>query len=149
MARRVAGACLLLLSIAGCGGSSVGEGAEVSVYVSEPLCTEAKEELSRKGSDVNGVEVRAVCLSDAEKPGGSLDLASAGADARRATEDSTTVAFVEPPGREASFTRPILDEAEIALIVSRSGSEAMARVLDALDSRGGEESPREAVREGP
>ena len=136
----------VLLSIASCGsGSGVSDGATVSVYASAPLCAEAKAELVRHGAEANGVRVRVLCLKDAEESGGRVDLATAGANARRATEDSTTVGFIEPPGREAGFTRPILDEAAIALIVDRSGADAMATVLAALDSRASDESPRESV----
>jgi hypothetical protein len=90
------------------------------------------------------VKVQVVCLIDAEEKGGRLDLARAGAEARRATQDSTTVAFLEVPGREVRYTRPILEEAGIAVLVGSSGTEAIAEVLDALDERG-EKSPREAV----
>jgi hypothetical protein len=92
------------------------------------------------------VRVRVDCLKDAEGAGGKLDLATTGANARRATEDSTAIGFVEAPGREASFTRPILEEAGIALLTSSSGAKAMTTILDTLESRG-DKSPREAVSE--
>jgi len=79
-------------------------------------------------------------------PGGKLDLATTGANARRATEDSTAVGFVEQPGPEAGFSRPILEEAGIALITSSSGAKAMATILVDLESRG-DKAPREAVSE--
>jgi branched-chain amino acid transport system substrate-binding protein len=145
------GVTVLFLAIAGSGcgsGSGVSDGATVSVYVSAPLCAGAKRELVRRGAEAGPARVRASCLKDAEGSGGRLDLATAGANARRATEDSSTVAFVETPGPEASFTRPILDEAEIALITSNSGAKAMSRILNALDSRSSDESPREAVWAG-
>lgn len=72
----------------------------------------------------------------------------AGADARRATEDSTAVAFLAAPGREDTFTEPILEEAEIALVADRSGAAAMAEVLKRLEARSSGESPREAVWAG-
>ncbi len=135
----------MLLSLAGCGGSSeVGAGASVAVYVSRPLCAGARSELGRSGSEAGGVRVRVICLADAEAKPGRLDLARAGAEARRATEDSTSVAFVQAPGPEVRFTRPILAEADIALFVETSGARAIARVLGALDERG-EDSPREAL----
>jgi hypothetical protein len=134
-----------LLAIAGCGsGSGVGEGASVSVYVSAPLCAEAKEELLRRGAQAGDVSVRVGCLKQAESARGRVDLAAAGADARRATQDSTTVGFVEPPGREAGFARPILEEADVSLILSSSGAKAMRTIIRDLESRG-DESPREAV----
>ena len=140
-------AAVCAVAVAGCGeGSGVSEGATVNVYVSASLCADAKQELVRHGAEANGVRVRVLCLKDAEESGGRLDLATAGANARRATEDSTTVGFIEPPGPEASFTRPILDEAEIALVTVSSGAHAMAAILAALDSRSSDESPRESVR---
>ena len=141
-------ATVLAVVVSGCGeGSGVGEGATVSVYVSAPLCAGAKQELARHGAQAGSVRVRVVCVKDAEERGGRLDLSTAGANARRATEDSTTVGYIEAPGPEASFTRPILDEAQIALFTDRSGADAMATVLDALASRAGE-APREAVWAG-
>ena len=138
------GAGLSLLAIAGCGsGSEVGEGAKVAVYVSQPLCAEAREDLARKHGEAGGAKVQVVCIADAAEKG-RLDLARAGAEARRATQDSTTVAFVERPGREVEFTRPILDEAGIAVLVGDSGAKAIGEVVGALDERG-EKSPREAV----
>lgn len=139
----------LLVTAAGCGGGSeVSEGAEVRVYVSAPLCAEAKETLGREGAEAGGVMVRIVCLPEAGSTGGRVDLARAGADARRATEDSTAVAFLAAPGREGSFTEPILEEAEIALIADRSGAAAMTEVLKRLEARDSGESPREAVWAG-
>jgi hypothetical protein len=134
----------VLAAVAGCGsGSEVADGAAVTVYASAPLCAGAKGELARQGETAGSVRVRVACLKDAER-GGRLDLATTGANARRATEDSTTVGYVEPPGPEASFSRPILEEAGIAVITARSGANAMARILGALESRG-EMTPREAV----
>ena len=79
--------------------------------------------------------VRVTCTEPVEG-GGRLDLAAAGANARRAIEDSTAVAYIEAPGPAIPFTRPILDEAEVALIVGRSGASGMATILDASRSRG-------------
>jgi hypothetical protein len=131
--------------LVGCGGGSgVEEGATVSVYAGAALCPEAKDALMRAGEEVNSVRVRVVCTGPVEA-GGRLDLAAAGANARRTTEDSSTVAYLEAPGPAVTFMRPILDEAEIALIADRLGARAMATTLEALRSRGGGESPREAV----
>jgi hypothetical protein len=139
------GVTALPLMTVGCGtGSGVSAGAEVSVYVSRPLCADARRELA-KHDEAGGVRVRAVCLRGAERAGGRLDLARVGAEARRATEDSASVAFVEPPGPESSYSRPILDQADVALVVDRSGADAIGVVLGALAARGGDESPREAV----
>jgi hypothetical protein len=138
-------AVLVAAVLFGCGeGSGIDEGATVSVYAGAAVCPGATGELRRAGEEAGSVRVRVVCAAPVEA-GGSLDLAAAGANARRAVEDSTAVGYLEAPGSALPFTRPILDEAEIALIVERSGARAMATVLDALRSRGGGESPREAV----
>jgi hypothetical protein len=140
----VLGGVVLVVAATGCGaGSGVAEDAKVAVYVSEPLCAGAEAGLARKGFEVDGVGVGIVCLPAAGEKG-RLDLATAGAQARRATQDSTTVAFVVPEGREIQYTRPILKEADIAVLEAESGSKAIGEVLDDLGERGGK-SPREAV----
>jgi hypothetical protein len=104
-----------------------------------PLCVGAKRELAREvaraGSVAVGasdVRVRAVCLPSA-RSGGRLSLATVGANARRATEDSTSVAYLEPPDRAANrFSDPILESAGIAWIASNSGKTAMAHLLHAI-----------------
>ena len=120
------------------------EGATVSVYAGAAVCRGARDELARAGEEVHSVRVRVLCVDPVLK-GGRLDLAAAGANARRAVEDSTAVGYLEAPGAAIPFTRPILDEAQVALIVGGSGGRGMATVLDALRSRGDSESPREAV----
>jgi hypothetical protein len=140
---------LAAVFLAGCGSAGeVESGAVVHVYVSAPLCAEAKQELAKQGPVAGGVKVQALCLPSAESKGGGVDLSRAGATARRATEDSSAVAFVSAPGREGTFTEPILEKAEIALIAERSGAAATAEVLKRLDARGSDESPREAVWAG-
>jgi hypothetical protein len=141
----VLGGVAVLLPIAGCGeGSGVEKGATVSVYAGAAVCPRAKRELGRAGAEAGAVRVRVVCIEPVET-GGRLDLAAAGANARRAVEDSSAVAYLEAPGRAVGFIRPILDEAEIRLLVESSGAEGLATVLDALRSRGTGESPRESV----
>jgi hypothetical protein len=136
---------LVAAVLAGCGGGSgVEEGATVSVYAGAAVCPGAKDELGRAGDEVGSVRVRVVCTEPVQA-GGRLDLAVAGANARRAVEDSTAVGYLEAPGPAIPFTRPILDEAQVALIVAGSGARGMATVLDALRVRGDAESPREAV----
>lgn len=138
-----AAALTAVLAAAGCGGGEVAEGATVTLYVSAPLCKAARKELARRGGRAGSVRVRASCLEEAES-GGHLNLARTGANARRVSEDATAVGLVAPPGRETAFAQPILSEAGIALITSRSGAETVDRVLADLESRG-EGSPREAV----
>lgn len=120
------------------------EGAIVSVYSAVPLCAEARRAVDGRG-DVGGVKVRVRCLPPTEEGDGRVDLAAVGAGARGAVEDSTTVAVLAPPSRANAYAEPILEEAEIPLIRSSSGSKSMTRVLDALASRGDDEAPRAAV----
>jgi len=126
----VAGA--LLLAAAGCGESEgVADGAAVTAYVAAPLCAEAERELAKEGGGAGEIRVRVVCLAPVDR-GGRLDLAAVGANARRATEDSTAIAYIERPGQAARFSEPIVDSAGIAWISSDSGAAAIQRVLDAV-----------------
>ena len=125
-----------LLAAAGCGEDGASGGATVSVYMAAPLCQAAS------GGRAGDLEVRLVCLAPVEKDG-RVDLAAAGAAARRATEDSTTVAYVEAPGSAAGFSRSIVESADVAWIESGSGSKAMRRIFSALE--GDSSSPRQAV----
>jgi len=121
----------------GCGEEGAASGATVSVYAAASLCGEA-----RKGAGAAGdLEVRVVCLPP--RAGGEGALASAGADARRATEDSTSVAFLEAPGPTAKFSQSVVESADVAWLETSSASTAMRRVVKALE--GGSSSPRKAV----
>ncbi len=73
-----------------------------------------------------------------------MDLAAAGANARRATEDSTSVAYLEAPGPAAKFSQSIVEAANIAWIKTSSGATAVHEILKALEERGSS-SPRDAV----
>jgi hypothetical protein len=138
-------ACVVPLALAGCGGEEgVEEGATVTVYAGAAVCAQAKGELVHAGSSAGSVRVRILCTEPVAAKGG-LDLAAAGANARRAVEDSSAVAYLEAPGPVIPFTRPILDEADLRLVIDSSGADAMATVLGALHSRGGDESPRESI----
>jgi hypothetical protein len=149
-------ACLLALAlVSGCGEGGAEAGARVTVYVSAPLrgaeaaagrqlCEGARSEAERVGGKVEDLELEVVCL-DAAGEGGRWTLAQVGANARRATEDSTTVAYVgEPDPRARKQSRPIVDAAEIAELGGLSGEEAMKAVSAAI--RDGDASePRQAV----
>jgi hypothetical protein len=143
----VATGALLLIAVVGCSGNGgVESGATVTAYVAAPLCDGAKQELVRAGGQAGDFSVRAVCLSS-DREGEKLDLAAIGANARRATEDSTTVAYLDAVDpRAARFTHPILDSAEIAWISNSSGKKAMARLLALLDEAGSG-SVRESIRD--
>jgi hypothetical protein len=139
---RALGPALLALAllIGGCGDGGAAAGATVSVYVAAPLCGEAREELAKAGGKAADLEVRVDCLSESA---GESTLAEAGAGARSATEDSTSVAYVEAPGPAAEFSRSIVDAAGIAWLQTSSGSTALRRILSALE--GSDSSPRQAV----
>lgn len=134
---------LLVAGAAGCGEGEAASGATVSIYVAAPLCREAREGLAAAGGRAGELDVRAVCLAEIAR-GARADLAVAGGNARRASEDSTAVAYLEAPGPAAKFTRSIVEAAKIAWIETGSGSAVVPRVLRALDERGSS-SPRSAV----
>jgi hypothetical protein len=144
----------LLAAAGGCGEEGAAAGATVRVYVSAPLrgpeagagqrlCDGAREQATQgKGGEGHGLRV--VCL-DASAEGGGWTLAQVGANARRATEDSATVAYVgepDPAAREQS--RPIVEAAGIAELGGLSGREAVAKVVKAMEE-GDASQPRDAV----
>lgn len=152
-------ACAFATLIGGCGGDGgVSGGATVSVYVSAPLrgpeasagralCAGARAELARDGGGAGDVRVRLLCL-DASGAGGAWTLARVGANARRAVEDSTAVAYIGEPDRRARRqSRPIVEAAGIAELAGYPGSAAMGLILDAIREAGDSGDPRGAVFE--
>lgn len=146
-----AGAVALVLAalaaLGGCGGEDgADDGATVRVYVSAPLCDNAKVELARRDGRAGDLEVRAVCLADVEGVEG-VDLATVGTNARRTTEDSSSVAFIaDPEVRARRGSRPIVEAAGIAQIGGYPGWAAMKFVLDAIEE-GDQSHPRREVFE--
>jgi hypothetical protein len=135
----------LVVAGVGCGeGDGVSAGATVAVYVEAPLCPGAVRELAREGGRAGDVRVRAICL-ESIGDGKQLDLATVGANARRATEDSATVGYLEPPVTP-SFSRPIVEAAGIAVIRTSSGKSAMAQLLHAISEADDSTSLRDQVR---
>lgn len=132
---------VFLVAVGGCGEpGGVEEGATVRVYVTAPLCQGAEEVLARHGVEAGGVRPEVVCLPNAE---GSeeLDLAQIGANARRATEDSSSIAYIGERSKSASrFSAPILEAAEIKQYAQQSGDAAMTELLRELED--GQLSPR-------
>ncbi|HEX5763543.1 MAG TPA: hypothetical protein VFY04_10560 [Solirubrobacterales bacterium] len=121
------------------------EDAVLSVYVSQPLCAEAKEELDRRGGRAGGYRLRAVCVDDTGSDG-IARLAAIGGAARRATEDSATIAYVGATDPTAiRFSKPILEEAGVSRISTNSGSASMRRLLRALRHGEAGVAPRELV----
>src|SRR5262245_56314417 len=95
------------------------------------LCAEAKETLAGVDGGAGDVRIRWLCL-DASGPAGPWTLAQVGANARRAVEDSTAVAYIgEPDGHARRQSQPILEEAEIAEAAPDSGRSAMRQILAA------------------
>jgi hypothetical protein len=135
--------------VIGCGeGAGVADDATVTAYVAEPLCADAKRELTEARGRVGDLRVQAICLPN-PRTSKKLDLAKTGANARRATEDSTSVAYLEafdPPANR--FSEPILETAEIAGVYRSSGEKAMAsllRAIEAWDSGSLRESVRDSL----
>jgi hypothetical protein len=143
----LAAAGVLLIGAAGCGGGGgVSSDAVVTAYVEAPLCAAARQELTKHGGRAGDLRVRAICLPS-PREAKKLSLATLGANARRATEDSTSVAYLEAPDPEASrFVHPILETAQVPWISASSGSAAMSRLLTLIpDANSG--SLRESLRE--
>jgi hypothetical protein len=149
------GIALVASLLAGCAEEgAVESGAILSVYVSAPLrgseadagrqlCEDARAEAQEQGR-IGDFGVRVICL-DASGPEGEWTLARVGDNARRATEDSTAVAYIGEPVQAARRqSRPIVEAAGIAAIGGLGGREAMAKVLAAIrdDDQG---DPRDAV----
>jgi branched-chain amino acid transport system substrate-binding protein len=149
--------CALLAPLAGCGGGGASSGATVTVYLSAPLrapggrqgrtlCAEAKTALARAHARAGDLHVRTICL-DAGTPTGTWTLPRVGANARRAVEDSTTVAYIAEPTSQARLqSRPIIESAGIAEVVPSSGSSSMHQILHAI-AAANTESLRDSVRE--
>jgi hypothetical protein len=133
--RKVVGlaACVLVVAaVAGCGdGEGVSEGAAVVIYVDAPLCVGAERALAKEGGEAGPVRVRIACLESA-RDDSRLNLSTVGANARRATENSATIAYIEAPA-VPSFSRPIVEAAGIPVIRSDSGATAIDRLLGAID----------------
>jgi hypothetical protein len=127
-------ACLCVAA-SGCGeAEGVADGATVTAYVEAPLCVEAQRELQRHDGRAGDLKLQAVCL-DSPHEAKRLSLSTVGANARRATQDSTAVAYLEGPDpRVSRFTHPILEKAEIPWIAEQSGTAAMSRLLKLIES---------------
>jgi hypothetical protein len=143
----VLGGVAALFSVAGCGASEgVDPGAQVTVYVAPPQCQGAKRVLDRFGDRAGELRVKLICLEDAQA-GGRLDLATVGANARRAVEDSSAVGYIEAPGPTVRYSVPILEEAKIAVVENGSGATSMGQLLKAIKAAGTASGLREAVGE--
>ncbi|MFT3865383.1 MAG: hypothetical protein QM729_14010 [Solirubrobacterales bacterium] len=133
------------LGVAGCGGGDA-SGARVTVYVAAPSCGAAKAELAAHGAEAGHFTVVARCLAASEKAGGGVDLATNGSNSRRATQDTSAVATLEPRNPGTKFSRAILESAGIPLVTASSARTGMKRILDAVESAG-TSNVRESVQE--
>jgi hypothetical protein len=135
--------------VAGCGGGEgVEDGATATVYVAAGACYQAQRALETKGPEVGSVRLRVKCLPGVEKHG-HFDLAQIGANARQATEDSTTIAYIrELEPRAVRFSETILEEAGIAQLPETPGAVAMAKLFQALErAEGRSGSLRQSVND--
>jgi hypothetical protein len=143
-----AAACTVLVvsALAGCGGAEgVSEGATVSVYAVAPSCAGARRALARHGDKAGEARVRLVCLSDSEH-GKGWTLAAVSANARRAAEDSTTVAYIADRNPTAAkFSRSILEAAGITQLAGQSGATEMRQLLTTIEEAGASSNLRESV----
>lgn len=148
-ARVAAAAVAVLISVpafGGCGEEGTTEGATLSVYVSRPLCAGARQALREDGPRAGEFRLRAVCVDDTGGSGGTR-LAAIGAAARRATEDSTAIAYVGTRDPIAiRFSEPILEAADVARISAGSGRAAVDRLRRALGRAEGAD-PRASIAE--
>lgn len=145
---------VLVLAASGCGEEGAEEDATLTVYVSAPLkgaeaqegkrlCIEAKESARIEGA-AGTHRLRVVCL-DASGPDGRWTLAKVGSNARRATEDSASIAYVGEPARAArKQSQPIVEAAEVAAMGRRNGREAIETIVAALEEDDSND-PRAAV----
>jgi hypothetical protein len=144
--RAFAGLAVIAGLVSGCGEQSgVAENAMVTVYAAAQLCESARAELARNDGGAGDVRVRVVCLERIRR-GGRFDLATIGANARRATEDTKTVAYIgESEPKASRFSRTILESADIPQLANQPGGVAMSKVLEAIEDSGGSGSLRDSV----
>jgi hypothetical protein len=148
LAERFAAAVLVAalgVGLAGCGGSDA-SGAAVSVYVAKPLCRGAQTELGAHGGVAGNFQVLIRCLAPDERAGGGVDLATNGSNSRRATEDTSSVATLEPPNPGNKFAGAILESAGVPLVISSSGRKGMQRIITAVEGAGSS-NVRESVQQ--
>lgn len=89
--------------------------------------------------------MRLICVGDGEA-GKDWTLAAVGANARRATEDSTTVAYLaDQDPTAAEYSRTILEEAGITQLSGQSGATEMHKLLTTLEEAGSSSNLRQSV----
>ena len=123
-------------TLAGCGSAAEGD-PELTVYLSAPLsgpeshdgkdiADGARLALSDAGDSAAGAAVALQVLDDADGDGWQASLS--GANARRATEDSSTIAYIGELDSGATRTSlPITNEAGMLQVSAGSGAEDLTR----------------------
>jgi branched-chain amino acid transport system substrate-binding protein len=127
---------------AGCGSGSSGQ-PSLTVYLSAPLSGPAagdgadvtdgaRRALADAGGSAGGTDIRIVVLDDADA-GGATD-ALAGANARRATEDSTAIAYVgELDSGTTRTSLPITNEAGMLQVSPGASAVDLTRAAPGSD----------------
>ena len=133
--------CVVALLVApaaaaiGCGGSGPPDDAELTVYVSAPRTAEgrqvtegAHQALAQADGEAGGVEVRAV---DLDEPG---DAAGAAANARRAVQDSTSIAYIGELDSTATLTSlPITNDARLLQVSPTADASELVAPFEGSD----------------
>lgn len=144
--------CLIGLGLAGCGGAGDGD-PTLAVYLSAPLSGPRADEgrdlaagaelaLAEAQGEAAGATVELEVLDGATERG--WDAAATGANARRAIQDSTAIAYVGELDSGATRTSlPITNEAGLLQVSAGSGAEDLTR-----DALGGDEIPEDAQPSG-
>ena len=139
--RALAALLLLATGLAGCGSETSAEEGEatLTIYVSAPLsgpgraegrelAKGAVEALAVADGEAGGFEVVAEYLDVAGRNETRFDAVTAGANARTATEDSTTIAYIGELDSGASRTSvPITNSAGILQVAPGSGASDLVR----------------------
>ncbi len=141
-ARRALAALLLLVAgVAGCGSETSAEEGEatLAIYVSAALsgpgradgqavADGAEQALADAGAEAGGFDVVAEYLDVAGRNETRFDPVTAGVNARIATEDSTTIAYIGEVDSGASRTSvPITNSAGILQVAPGSGASDLVR----------------------
>jgi hypothetical protein len=124
MRLRAVAAALIAALVVGCGDEGGGEGARLTVYLSVPpadrgqaLAEGAANALREAGGEAAGIEVELARLE------GSSDPVEIAENARDATEDSTSIAYIGDATPEATRTSlPITNEAGMLQISPTAGA---------------------------
>ncbi len=143
--RRLLAVALMALGVvplAGCGGAGSSGTETLTVYVSLPLSGEraadgravqrgAKDALEQAGGEAGGVRVRAVYLDDTGQTM-RWDPVATAANARRAAEDTSTIAYIGDIDDGATRTSlPITNQADILQISPGSTAVDLTRKVSA------------------